>query len=180
MGHCSAYSNLDLITIGECLRQFLPKVHHQAHVPMCSANISHRKKVSSSTAMLNDRPSALDLRKNTQSRCAWETSYLSEMQVCDRLGLYVVDEANIETHGMEPTPSRLARDPSWRKAHMERLQVSDVSSLLQPGQSAETQQANSVGQMIATVRSRCVAFATCSRHICICCLVPPPYNFLIS
>lgn len=47
----------------------------------------------------------------------------SPPQVCDRLGLYVVDEANIETHGMEPTPSRLARDPDWQAAHMERLQV---------------------------------------------------------
>lgn len=44
-------------------------------------------------------------------------------QVCDRLGLYVVDEANIETHGMLPTPSRLARDPDWHSAHMERLQA---------------------------------------------------------
>ncbi|CAM9951144.1 unnamed protein product, partial [Hapterophycus canaliculatus] len=42
-------------------------------------------------------------------------------EVCDRLGLYVVDEANIETHGMEPTPSRLAKDPDWQQAHMERL-----------------------------------------------------------
>lgn len=47
----------------------------------------------------------------------------SPAQVCDRLGLYVVDEANIETHGMEPTPSRLARDPDWQPAHMARLQV---------------------------------------------------------
>ncbi|CAM9976291.1 unnamed protein product, partial [Ectocarpus sp. 13 AM-2016] len=42
-------------------------------------------------------------------------------EVCDRLGLYVVDEANIETHGMEPTPSRLTRDPDWQEAHIERL-----------------------------------------------------------
>ena len=35
----------------------------------------------------------------------------------------MVDEANIETHGMEPTPSRLARDPDWQQAHLERLQV---------------------------------------------------------
>lgn len=35
----------------------------------------------------------------------------------------MVDEANIETHGMKPTPSRLTKDPAWQEAHMERLQV---------------------------------------------------------
>ena len=35
----------------------------------------------------------------------------------------MVDEANIETHGMKPTPSRLTKDPAWKEAHMERVQV---------------------------------------------------------
>jgi beta-galactosidase len=33
-------------------------------------------------------------------------------QLCDRLGLYVVDEANIETHGKTPM-SRVSDDPVW-------------------------------------------------------------------
>ena len=33
-------------------------------------------------------------------------------ELCDELGLYVVDEANIETHGMFPM-GRLASDPLW-------------------------------------------------------------------
>ena len=41
-------------------------------------------------------------------------------QLCDRLGLYVVDEANIETHGMTPM-SRLSDDPLWVGAFTERV-----------------------------------------------------------
>lgn len=41
-------------------------------------------------------------------------------RLCDRYGLYVVDEANIETHGMEPM-GRLADDPLWLPAFSERV-----------------------------------------------------------
>lgn len=41
-------------------------------------------------------------------------------QLCDRLGLYVVDEANIETHGMTPM-NRLSDDPLWVGAFTERV-----------------------------------------------------------
>jgi beta-galactosidase len=40
-------------------------------------------------------------------------------ELCDELGLYVVDEANIETHGMFPM-GRLAADPQWASAFMSR------------------------------------------------------------
>jgi beta-galactosidase len=40
-------------------------------------------------------------------------------ELCDELGLYVVDEANIETHGMFPM-GRLASDPLWAGAFMSR------------------------------------------------------------
>lgn len=40
-------------------------------------------------------------------------------ELCDKYGLYVVDEANIETHGMRPS-SRLSEDPAWLAAYMER------------------------------------------------------------
>lgn len=52
--------------------------------------------------------------------------------MCDRLGLYVVDEANIETHGMLPKPSRLSGDPNWRGAYMERLQVGVIFAAAAP------------------------------------------------
>lgn len=41
-------------------------------------------------------------------------------ELCDELGLYVVDEANIETHGMFPM-GRLASDPQWAGAFMSRF-----------------------------------------------------------
>ncbi len=37
--------------------------------------------------------------------------------LCDRYGLYLIDEANIESHGVW---DRLAKDPEWRTAFMER------------------------------------------------------------
>jgi beta-galactosidase len=39
----------------------------------------------------------------------------------DELGLYVVDEANIETHGQVPM-CRLSDDPLWQKAYLDRVQ----------------------------------------------------------
>ncbi|MFP4289056.1 MAG: glycoside hydrolase family 2 TIM barrel-domain containing protein [Bacteroidales bacterium] len=38
-------------------------------------------------------------------------------KLCDRYGLYVIDEANIETHQIG---SQLSNDPDWMLAHMER------------------------------------------------------------
>ncbi len=41
--------------------------------------------------------------------------------LCDRYGLYVIDEANIESHGMGYAPKRtLGNNPEWEKAHMDR------------------------------------------------------------
>lgn len=36
-------------------------------------------------------------------------------------GMYVIDECNIETHGMQPYVGRLADDPHWAGAYMQRL-----------------------------------------------------------
>lgn len=41
--------------------------------------------------------------------------------LCDKYGLYVIDEANIESHGMGYDERSLAKDTSWRKAHLERM-----------------------------------------------------------
>lgn len=40
--------------------------------------------------------------------------------LCNRFGLYVVDEANIETHGMTPM-NRLSDDPAWLGAYSARV-----------------------------------------------------------
>ena len=43
-------------------------------------------------------------------------------ELCDQYGLYVIDEANIESHGMGYNPDRtLGNDPRFLPAHMARV-----------------------------------------------------------
>lgn len=42
--------------------------------------------------------------------------------LCDKYGIYVVAEANIESHGMGYDELTLAKNPSYKKAHLERNQ----------------------------------------------------------
>ena len=41
-------------------------------------------------------------------------------ELCDSVGIYVVAEANLESHGMGYGPETLALRPEWEKAHLER------------------------------------------------------------
>ena len=43
-------------------------------------------------------------------------------ELCDKYGIYVVAEANVESHGMGYGEETLAKNPSFKKAHMERNQ----------------------------------------------------------
>jgi beta-galactosidase len=40
--------------------------------------------------------------------------------LCDKYGIYLIDEANIESHGMGYGPETLAKDPQFAAAHMDR------------------------------------------------------------
>ncbi len=43
--------------------------------------------------------------------------------LCDRYGIYLIDEANIESHGMGYRPdTTLGNNPEWQKAHLDRIQ----------------------------------------------------------
>jgi beta-galactosidase len=53
-------------------------------------------------------------------RCSHYPNHPLWYRLCDRYGLYVVDEANIETHGMQPM-CRLSDDPNWFTAYSERV-----------------------------------------------------------
>jgi beta-galactosidase len=44
-------------------------------------------------------------------------------ELCDKYGLYIIDEANIESHGMGYGSESLAKQPSWLNAHMARTQA---------------------------------------------------------
>ncbi|MBN2138554.1 MAG: DUF4981 domain-containing protein [Sedimentisphaerales bacterium] len=41
--------------------------------------------------------------------------------LCDRYGLYVINEGNIESHGMGYGGESLAKDPKWMDAHVDRI-----------------------------------------------------------
>ncbi len=41
-------------------------------------------------------------------------------ELCNKYGLYLIDEANIESHGMGYGPESLAKDSTWRDAHLYR------------------------------------------------------------
>ncbi|MBQ9660591.1 MAG: DUF4981 domain-containing protein [Bacteroidales bacterium] len=44
------------------------------------------------------------------------------LDLCDRYGLYVIGEANIESHGMGYGERTLAKEPTYAQMHMERVQ----------------------------------------------------------
>lgn len=41
-------------------------------------------------------------------------------ELCDEYGLYITDEANIESHGMYYGKHSLAKNPEWKEAHLDR------------------------------------------------------------
>ncbi|GAA4838157.1 glycoside hydrolase family 2 TIM barrel-domain containing protein [Algivirga pacifica] len=43
-------------------------------------------------------------------------------ELCDQYGMYIVDEANIESHGMGYGEKSLAKDTTWMAAHLNRTQ----------------------------------------------------------
>lgn len=53
-------------------------------------------------------------------RCAHYPNHPYWYELCDQYGLYVIDEANLETHGQSPMRT-LSDDSSWLHAYMERL-----------------------------------------------------------
>lgn len=54
------------------------------------------------------------------ARCSHYPNAPHWYELCNRYGLYVVDEANIETHGLVPM-SRISDDPAWLAAYSARV-----------------------------------------------------------
>ncbi len=64
------------------------------------------------------------LMKRHNINCVRTSHYPSDPKwydVCDEYGIYVIDEANVESHGMRYGEESLAHDTSWEKAHVERM-----------------------------------------------------------
>jgi beta-galactosidase len=53
-------------------------------------------------------------------RCSHYPNQPAWYDLCDRYGIYLIDEANIESHGMGYGDQTLARNPDWADAHMNR------------------------------------------------------------
>ena len=70
-------------------------------------------------SMLLDIQLMKQLNVNTVRTCHYpDDPYWYEL--CDELGLYVIDEVNIESHGMGYGSDSLAKFPSWGPAHLDR------------------------------------------------------------
>jgi beta-galactosidase len=53
-------------------------------------------------------------------RCCHYPNQPAWYDLCDRYGLYLIDEANIESHGMGYDEKTLAKNPDWADTHMNR------------------------------------------------------------
>lgn len=53
-------------------------------------------------------------------------------ELCDKYGIYVVAEANVESHGMGYDEKTLAKDPQFHKAHLERNQRNVIRNFNHP------------------------------------------------
>ena len=71
--------------------------------------------------MLQDIQLMKELNINAVRTCHYPDDALW-YDLCDKYGIYVVAEANIESHGMGYDKETLAKNPAYAKAHLERNQ----------------------------------------------------------
>ena len=77
--------------------------------------------VVSEEEMIRDIKLMKSLNINTVRTCHYPNDP-KWYELCDRYGLYVIDEADIESHGMGYKEKTLAKNPAFAKAHLERQQ----------------------------------------------------------
>ncbi len=76
---------------------------------------------------VDDATYELDLKLMKQANINFvRTSHYPDREyfyeLCDRYGLYVMDEANQETHGYGYANQEMGNDPAWEKAHVDRAE----------------------------------------------------------
>ena len=71
--------------------------------------------------MMRDIKLMKELNINTVRTCHYPNDPVW-YELCDRYGLYVIDEADIESHGMYYGPKTLAKNPLFEEPHLTRMQ----------------------------------------------------------
>jgi len=90
----------------------LKGVNRHEHDPVSGHTMSYE-------SMMQD----IEIMKRFNINCVRTAHYPNDPRwydLCDRYGLYLVDEANVESHGMGFGGKSLARRPEWEQAHVER------------------------------------------------------------
>ncbi|HPS63831.1 MAG TPA: glycoside hydrolase family 2 TIM barrel-domain containing protein, partial [Bacteroidales bacterium] len=88
-------------------------VNRHEHDPVAGHVISRE-------LMLKDIKLMKEANINTVRTCHYPDDPYG-YELCDEYGLYVIDEANIESHGMGYSPGRtLGNKPEWKTAHLDR------------------------------------------------------------
>ena len=87
--------------------------------------------VMSPERMLEDVQLMKKLNMNAVRTCHYPDDELW-YELCDRYGLYVVAEANVESHGMGYREKTLAKNPAFHKAHQERNQRNVIRNFNHP------------------------------------------------
>ncbi|MCD6598930.1 MAG: DUF4981 domain-containing protein [Bacteroidales bacterium] len=88
-------------------------VNRHEHDPISAHVISYE-------SMLND----IRLFKENNINTVRTSHYPNDpvwYDLCDEYGIYVIDEANIESHGMGYGEKSLAKNPKWKNAHLDRI-----------------------------------------------------------
>lgn len=91
----------------------LKGVNRHEHDPISGHVINQR-------SMLKD----IELMKQNNINAVRTCHYPNDplwYRLCDQYGLYVIDEANIESHGMGYGERSLAKNPVWKDAHLQRV-----------------------------------------------------------
>lgn len=94
---------------------YLKGVNRHEHHPRTGHTVS-------TESMIRDIQRMKQFNINTV-RTSHYPAKLEWYDLCDRMGLYVIDEANIESHGMHYGKESLAKDPSWGPAHLARVEA---------------------------------------------------------
>lgn len=93
-------------------------------IRICGTNRHEHDPVTGHTISVESMLQDILLMKQHNINTVRTSHYPNDLRwydLCDKYGLYLIDEANIESHGMGYGRESLAKDRSWGKAHLDRM-----------------------------------------------------------